>query len=150
MLSLSGGGLPVSAPFPAVSGVGTCFVPQIVLESQPHRASPCWRRDKGAEGDMHRAGAEGTSGHRGALGGCSGEEKGPGTALHATLTNPSSQAALMPFSPQEVFFPLQRVKALWLVSQPGDLLALAPVLTLHSQAQQREWCCGTSKKEELV
>jgi len=40
------------SPFPhCLCGVGTGFVPQIILESQPHKASPCWRRDKGAEGD---------------------------------------------------------------------------------------------------
>lgn len=55
---------------------------------------------------MHQAGAEGSSLYGGGLGGCSGEEIGPGTVLHATMATPSSQETLMLFSPQEVFLPL--------------------------------------------
>lgn len=149
MLSLSRGGLPVSAPFPAVSvGLGPALSPQIIPVVQ---GQSLLEEGQGSCGDMHQASAEGTSWYRGALGRCSGEEIGPGTVLHATVATPSSQETLMPFSSQEVFLPLRGVRALQRTSlETCWLQPESSAFTLCSQAQLREWCSRTSNEKDLV
>lgn len=90
VLSWASGGLPVSVPFPAVpAGLGPALSPRWFPRACCAGPVPAGGRGKGAEGDLHRA--EGTSGHRDALGGCRGEEMGPGTARHAALAAPAAK-----------------------------------------------------------
>lgn len=95
------------SPFPhCLCGTGTCFVPQIVLESQPCRSTACRRRDKGAEGVTL------------VLKGCPGKGMGTGTGPDAIL---ELWRLLLP--------PTGRIKSLGWVQQPGICqLCLSPQL----------------------
>lgn len=94
----------------------------MILESQLRRAGPCWRRDRVAEGDVHRAGAEGTSGRSDAWGAALVRR----WALALRFMPPCPPLGLWCHSATEGFSPPCEER-----SQPGELLALAPVPSFH-------------------